>query len=278
MIPSLLTGAAPGVARYFAGATTSSWTGKADSEISSGNFKEAEGTITLPEQSSATFKHFVHWLYTDNLSGFFHPNTVKPTIFELEEALSNESKEFRFARICDVPRGNMHRLAYELVMFRDLPFASLVALYVFADALQVQNLKDCITSALIDVYGFSSGLDSGRFGFNSYWTDSRPAQITGRIAAINMAFRALPRNCNLCKLLVQLYCDSGDGIECYEEPLDSEFLMAIADEYSNRWIEDLPTSDWTQPGRICQFHEHEGKSCALAKIGVAHQNWWIAPL
>lgn len=36
-----------------------------------GNFKEADGTIALPDHDPATFKYFVYWLYTGCLRGFY---------------------------------------------------------------------------------------------------------------------------------------------------------------------------------------------------------------
>ena len=49
-----------------------------------GSLNEKEGTTTLPEQDVSTFKYYVHWLYTRNLSGYFYPPTKTPTVKELK--------------------------------------------------------------------------------------------------------------------------------------------------------------------------------------------------
>lgn len=57
-----------------------------------GNFKEADGTITLPEQDPATFKSFVYWLYTGSLRGFYYPKSDSPTMAELRDLVRAELK------------------------------------------------------------------------------------------------------------------------------------------------------------------------------------------
>ena len=83
----------------------------------SGNFKEADGVIKLPEQDPGIFKHFVHWLYSGRL-------------------------------VC-------HDIS-NLALFRDAPFASLVSLYILADQLQTRGLKDPIVNMMIGVYADSA--------------------------------------------------------------------------------------------------------------------------
>ena len=113
-----------------------------------GNFKEADGTITLSEQDPETFKYFIHWLYTGDLRGFYYPKTVKATIWELSNADDEELKRSELSNMCDFPTENEHRQAWELATYQD-------ALYVPADTLQVKGLKDPIISTLIYIYGYS---------------------------------------------------------------------------------------------------------------------------
>lgn len=52
-----------------------------------GNFKEADGTLTIPEQCPATFKYFVDWLYTGSLRGLHYPGSTRPTLGDLTDEL-----------------------------------------------------------------------------------------------------------------------------------------------------------------------------------------------
>ena len=120
-----------------------------------GSFKEADGTITLPEQDPETFKYFIHWLYTGDLRGFYYPKTVKTTIWELSNTDDEELKRLELSNMCDLPTENEHRQAWELATYQDAPFQPLVALYVPADTLQVKGLETPIISTLIYIYGYS---------------------------------------------------------------------------------------------------------------------------
>ena len=83
-----------------------------------------------------------------------------------------------------------------------------------------------------------------------------------------MAWEALQNGSNLCKLLVQLFCDSTLHIarHCIEEELQPEFVIAVGEEYTKRWVGNSPISQWTTTGAICAFHEHDEDTCALSKM------------
>ena len=234
-----------------------------------GNFKEAEdGKITLPEQNPETFKYFVHWLYTGSLKGFYYPRTIEPTIWDLSTAVDKELERLNLSMPDELPHDNLHRLAMELASYRDAPFTSLIALYILADALQVRHLKDLIISTLVNVYGHQYSDAHEKSGYNLYWTSTRPEGLTRPATGINMAYQMLPTNSHLCQLLVRLFCDSTTDIAYHhaEEPLHPAFLIAVGSEFADRWMADDSTTDWTKTATICEYHEHEGKSCALTAI------------
>lgn len=164
-----------------------------------------------------------------------------------------------------LPFDHPRRIPWEHAQYRDLPFHSLIALYILADALLVQDLKDPIITALVEVYGFNS---PGKEGYKLYWRADQPDPLKRPTRSINSAWEALPKGSNLCQLLVQLFCDSMMDIErhCVEEQLHPGFLAAVGAEFAQRWWDDEPTSQWTTTRAICSFHEHEGTKCALSEM------------
>lgn len=230
-----------------------------------GNFKEADGTIALPERDPATFKYFVYWLYTGSLRGLYYPETTKPTLAEIADKLRTEMASRDVSNVNHLRYDNAFRKAWEHAQCRDLPFTSLVSLYILADALQVQGLRDPIITALIEVYGLNTPWKKGA---NPYWDVDQSDCLKRPTRSINMAWEALQNGSNLCKLLVQLFCDSTLHIarHCIEEELHPEFVIAVGEEYAKRWFGNSPTSQWTTTGAICAFHEHDEDTCALSKM------------
>ena len=234
-----------------------------------GNFKEVDGTIKLPEQDPATFKYFVHWLYTDGLRGLYYPQSFGPRIAELKDLLRTELKVQNTASPDQLPADHPRRVLWERAQYRDLPFHSLIALYILADTLLVQGLKDAVITALIEVYGHNV---PGKVGSKLYWKSTQPDPLKTPTRSINSAWEALPKGSNLCQLLVQLFCDSTIDIEryCVEEQLNPDFLVAVGAEFAERWLKNhQPTSRWTTTKAVCSYHEHEEASCDLTEKYLA---------
>lgn len=229
-----------------------------------GNFKEADGTIALPEQDAAAFKYFVHWLYTDSLRGLFYPKSSSPTMAELRDLTRTELNACNISTPDQLPYKNHRRIVWERAQYRDLPFYTLIPLYILADALLVQALKDDVITALIEVYGLNS---PEKTRTKIFWDTDEPECLKKTTRSINMAWEASPKGSNLCQLLVQLFCDNTPAIGdyCAEEQLHPEFVVAACGEYAERWLSENSTTQWTTTEAICFFHEHEGDTCALSK-------------
>lgn len=229
-----------------------------------GNFKEADGTIALPEQDPTTFRYFVYWLYTGSLRGFYYPKSSSPTMAESRDLMRAELKARNVTNPDQLSCENPRRILWEQAQCRDLPFHSLIALYVLADALLVQNLKDHVITALIEVYGLNS---PGKKGLKIYWDIDEPDGLKITTMSINMAWEALPKGSTLCELLVKLFCDSSVRIQdyCLDEKFHTDFLIAVGEKYAERWLNDSPTSQWVTTEAICSFHEHEGDTCPLSE-------------
>ena len=130
-----------------------------------GKFKEADGILTLPEQDSATFRYFVYWLYTGSLRGLYYPGSIRPTLEDLADELRTEMARRGVCSVHLLKFTNPFRNVWECAHYRDLPFTSLIALYILADALLVQGLGDAVITALIEVYSHDS---PGKLGVNPY--------------------------------------------------------------------------------------------------------------
>ena len=234
-----------------------------------GNFKEANGTIRLPEQDPATFKYFVHWLYTGSLRGFYYSGSVNPTLKELTYKVRSEAISQKLLHADDLPVTNPHRKLWEYANYRDLPFNSLIALYLLADKLQVPRLKDASITALVEVYGISS---ADQWNFKMFWMEDAPIEPKDEWKGINMAWETLPETSKLCQVLLHLFCDNTAGIDFErerEEDAHPDFVAATSRQFARRWLYNLPASDWTKPGAICSFHEHQGSSCDLTEKYLA---------
>lgn len=188
-----------------------------------GTFQEADGTITLPEQEPATFEYFVYWLYTDSLKGH-HSNSINPTLKDLTDNVRSEVKTCELLHAEDLPPSNPHRKLWEHANYHDRPFASLIDLYILADALQVPRLKDAAITALIEVYGFISAY---KMNYKMYWAANRPIGMAGPRDGLNMAWGTLPEESKLCQALLRLFCDNTAGINDGETYFHPRFVVAM---------------------------------------------------
>ncbi|KAL2051278.1 hypothetical protein ABVK25_008527 [Lepraria finkii] len=194
-----------------------------------GSLKEKKRTTILPEQGVSTFKYYVHWLYTHNLSGYFYPPTETPTVKELETTAREEMAEKQQCELYLIDMDNSKWRNFYLAKNSDLPFHLLIELYILADALQVRGLKDRIITTLIGVYGYivpkylkkplkSASLPFWESGFR------RPDWMPPAARAINLAFENLPRGAALCAVLIVLFVDNISTAFFSREDLCCEFL------------------------------------------------------
>lgn len=234
-----------------------------------GTFIEANGTIKLPEQSPATFKYFVYWLYTRSLKGFYYPRTIKPTMFDLALACEAVMTEKGFDNLDELSPDDPHRKAWELASYQDAPFESLIALYILGDALQIRKLGDHVVSTLIHVYSHNTTAPAKRSGYKSYWTSARPQKLVAPVIGINMAYDALPQTCCLRALLVTLFCDSTSdiGYHCsHGQRLHPDFVVAVGEEFADRWLTNKQSTAWGEASEHCRYHVHKGASCTLVEV------------
>jgi len=235
-----------------------------------GNFKEAGGVVKLPEQDSATVKHFVHWLYTEKIRGYFYPRIIDPSIKKLKRRILA-----RMNIICLNERHLCHNqdksheakeasTALDEADYRDLPFTALISLYILADSLLIRGLKDTIITLLIEVYGYHrlAGFQKGTT--LDFWKapGERIPNMLSPAAGINLAWKKTPKNCHLRQVLIAIFCDNADGANTLEEPYDAEFLSEAVGMLAQRWIDDASTTNWGAKGAICKFHIHDVE-CSL---------------
>lgn len=253
-----------------------SWSGFFKAALN-GNFIETEGTVKLPEQDPETFRYFVNWLYTGKLTGFHYPRTTKPTIAELSLEALDERKAQDLASIQNLDLCNDQLTALYQALYRDTPFSSLISLYILADVLQVPALRDPLISLLIARYGCCSSDSNGKNGCSLFWENQGKADVEDASKSINEAFEKLPDSSDLCRLLVDLFCDSvlklGDFSD--QHYFNYNFVLQVAQTYADRWFQDLSTTDWDEDMAVCKFHHHDlkdWKQCGYAEIGtfVAH--------
>lgn len=233
-----------------------------------GNFKEVDGVVRLPEQDPEIFKYFMYWLYTGKLRGYHYPPTLKPTIKELENAAKIDLDFSRVDKLCELEFIHPHWLAFNWGNYRDVPFHDAIALYILADVLQVHGLKDQVVTVLIDIYGYTG--HGERTGTCLPFWDSTPRFVSikpdwleGPSKGINMAWGSLPKGCHLRRLLLVLFCDNvmDSDVRTGEEPFDSRFFKEAFEVMAGRWHDRRGTSTWSNFA-ICQFHDH-GVECLL---------------
>ncbi|KAK3172457.1 hypothetical protein OEA41_005779 [Lepraria neglecta] len=226
-----------------------------------GSLKEKEGTTTLPEQDVSTFKYYVHWLYTRNLSGYFYPPPKTPTVKELETTAREEMAEKQQCELYLLDMDNSKWQNFYLAQYRDLPFHSLIELYILADALQVRGLKGRIITTLISVYGYTvpKHLKPLKSASLPFWEGGfrRPDWMPPTARAINLAFENLPRCGALRAVLTLLFVDNISTAFFSKEDLCCEFLGRSLNMVIGRWSVDRATTPWDKQDMICNFHQHD---------------------
>lgn len=247
-----------------------------------GRFKEAEGVVKLPEQDSATFKHFIYWLYTEKLRGYFRSGSIVPTVQELKRRIFLEMDITCLNdRHLDIDADHSDEAqeasaALDEANYQDLPFAALISLYILADSLLIRGLKDGIVTLLIEVYGFDR-LPAFPHGITlDFWAapSVRKTSLPSPAVGINLAWKKTPKTSHLRHVLLALFCDNVDGANGLEQPYDAEFLSEAVGMLADRWIElarkndSARTSDWGAKGVICGFHIHDAGCPLKDKVWV----------
>ena len=105
-----------------------------------GDFREAATKIIeLPEQHVETFQYFVHWLYTNKLSGYFRPKG-EPSIRELSAAVeASKAVNRRAMNSEDLRKEEEQRRKLYCEKNKDAPILELVSLYMLANFLLAQD-------------------------------------------------------------------------------------------------------------------------------------------
>ncbi|KAK4697336.1 hypothetical protein P7C71_g718, partial [Lecanoromycetidae sp. Uapishka_2] len=250
-----------------------------------GNFIEKVGLIRLPEQDPSIFKYFIHWLYNGSLRGYFYPSTFSPSLDELRSelrtAIINEKARTQY----DLPLAHTPRQLYNKANYYDVPFSSLIGLYILADVLQVQGLKDPIINTLVENYDYplssttditstysSTNADNLEEGISFFWSlEALKIGLESPCTGINMAWETLGQDSRLCKALVAIFCNNVTYVtdERFNDgKLNADFLLNIAETYARRmWIEEEDGTCWDKEGVLCSFHEHERmKKCPLPAL------------
>ncbi|KAL8952925.1 MAG: hypothetical protein Q9222_001184 [Ikaeria aurantiellina] len=234
-----------------------------------GNFQESDGTLTLPKHDPGTFRYLVYWLCTGKLDGHFYPSNRKPAISELR-AVAETASRYKIPYIGSRKEIKILELEgpyslFNLARFKDQPFDALVNLHLLAEYLQVGALKDSVINSLVDVYGFHS--DDRETCFSPFWvwtSKRRPTWIADPVSSINTAWKWSPKDSNLCRLLVTLFCDEDlDDLDAFQEVehLSAGFLSAAYSKVSHRRRKGEAETDWESPGALCAYHDHDGVPC-----------------
>ncbi|KAL8772933.1 MAG: hypothetical protein Q9209_001953 [Squamulea sp. 1 TL-2023] len=239
-----------------------------------GRFIESGGVLKLPEHEPEVVRFLMYWLYTKKLNGYYYPATTVPSISDLRAEVEAELQEANLPPLgteagCEIIDSDASDI-YDMACYRDTPFDSLVNLYLLAEYLQIPCLKDQIVNSLVDIYGYCSNIRVGYMTLFWQWSnEDRPAWAPDPVPSINAAWKALPTDSHLCKLLIILFCDNGMGIkkgpkdlEQYER-LDPSFLCAAFMEVQQRWEGNMSTSKWLSPGVLCAYHDHDGTPCTF---------------
>lgn len=218
-----------------------------------GNFTEANGTLSLPDQDPSIFRWFSYWLYTDRLSGYNYPPSSQPTVASLCKAAERELLQKGLPRmevagnVLRTPAGTL----LELAKYRDVPFDKLIRLYLLADYLQIPRLQDTIIDALVLVYGFF-GVYETRLP-HPFWAwlgRERPDWIPHPVPVINAVWDLMGKESKLCRLLVTLFCDNIYETAATlqgEESLNTEFLTAAFTKVQERRREsNIRRTDWLE--------------------------------
>lgn len=244
-----------------------------------GNFKEADGTIRLPYQEVNTFKYFVYWLYTGNLSGFYYHDKISPSILELK------------IRVHEVLRGKGIKswdglknykeypciTDFYLAKYRNLPFTGLIGLYVLADFLNVCGLKDMILTALVKVYHSPHNprqkkgteyfyLQHCRYSIIPFWDHDveRTQWCPDPAKGINLAWETFGKDNPLCKVLVKLFGDGCKTVAPFPQGdiLNASFVTAAYERLLKRYNTSDNITAWENEGVMCRYHSHDA-GCPL---------------
>ena len=157
-----------------------------------GGFKEADGIINLPGQEPKIFKHFIYWLYTGKIRGYYYPPSLRPTIKELKVAANEVLELSDKETLADLDNDDPAGLALNLANYRDVPLPAMVALYALAEFLQVRGLKDQIITSLAFVYSYNN-IDRPKEAYVLFWEISnstkelKPGWLMTPAKGINMA-------------------------------------------------------------------------------------------
>ena len=232
-----------------------------------GNFQESEGTLRLLELDPAAFRYFVYWLYKGRLDGFHYPSTTQLSLSALRREWREQVFKMDLSERGVTTLSNKRQL-YTCAQYKDAPFDALIKLYLLADYVQVPGIKDQVINSLIDVYANSDPLQP-----DDIWlccNNDRPTWTPNPVSAINLAWRSLPPESNLCKLLTALFCDNVmyRAKELQEdEKLDSDFLNTVFQEAQLRRCTGRGDTDWSEPKNVCHYHDHDVISCKLYDEG-----------
>lgn len=227
------------------------------------NFKEADGVIDLPEQNLEVFKHFIYWVYTGKIRGFYYPPSTEPKIQDLKRAVRIKLASQQKAKLEELEKRDPAGLALNLANYRDVPFHAVIALYILADVLQVHGLKDQVITLLVDIYGYTDlrnrvGKTLLFWDPNEEAVSHEPAGLMGPSKGINMAWEMLPEGCHLRRLLLVLFCDNmlNFAVRTDEEPFNPTFQEEAFGVMAGRWYDGRGTTKWRK-GEICKFHDHD---------------------
>lgn len=243
-----------------------------------GNFKEAEGVVKLPEQDAATFKHFIYWLYTEKIRGYFRSESIVPSIQELKRRILSIMKitylndRHLFFNKEQTDEARKTSAAFDEANYRDLPFTALVSLYVLADSLLIRGLKDTIITSLVEVYGFDRLPNFPEGTTLDFWNapSIRKTSLPSPAVGINLAWKKTLKDCHLRQVLLTLFCDNVGRANSLEQPYEVEFLLEAMGILASRWIDRASTSEWGAKGAICKFHTHDVECPLKDKVKEAH--------
>ena len=210
----------------------------------------------------------------------------------MRQAAIGELKKQDLDVLQDLRPDNPNGKALYMAHYRDAPFSHLVGLYILADTLLVQDLKDRIITLIIDVYARSEPDEAAEDEANAsktqqkgeeadeieatpsdsatdertretmiFWSLERPLGLEDPCKGINMAWEALPRHSPLCQLIVECFCDNITLVEEHtnKQQYHPGFVAAVAQIYAlrlERLYDKFHANDWDQKGQICKFHEH----------------------
>ena len=230
-----------------------------------GQFKEANGVITLPEQEPKIFKFFVKWVYTRRLRGFYYPEGHDPSLSQVERDMQEEVDSRQILRPEILPWDDPIRKRWDLARYHDTPLLSLVKLYVLADALQVYGLRDHVISTIDDDYYPD--------GPSIFWRqkNGRVDNLESPIESINLVWEMTTPESKLGKLFLDMVINMASDFSTspYVDTLSSD-ITCQALSYLYRWYskrtKDLGIGKDTRGyWDVCDLHDHDAVSLLITK-------------